>query len=131
MHKNLFFASSEAGTSISTKVADVGTMQTTALSSFLIAKRTCVAPTSPAANIAMTTAGESSRVPSPVLLKKQHHLMTPAEAAAYLGVQEATLATWRSTRRYNLPYVKIGRKIFYTQAALDKFIASRTVSLDA
>jgi|GEM_PF-6305131 len=35
-------------------------------------------------------------------------LLTRREAAAYLGVSEQTLAIWKCTGRYNLPYIKIG-----------------------
>lgn len=31
------------------------------------------------------------------------------EAADILGIREETLAVWRSTKRYPLSYVKIGR----------------------
>jgi predicted DNA-binding transcriptional regulator AlpA len=51
----------------------------------------------------------------------------PAEAAKILGIAEQTLALWRSTKRYPLSYVKMGRAIRYRHADLEKFIASRTV----
>lgn len=35
------------------------------------------------------------------------------EAANILGVTASTLAVWRCTKRYPLPYVKIVRKVFY------------------
>jgi hypothetical protein len=40
-------------------------------------------------------------------------LFTRREAAAYLGVCEQTLAVWKCTRRYELPFVKIGRLVKY------------------
>ncbi|QIA63559.1 helix-turn-helix domain-containing protein [Vibrio astriarenae] len=46
-------------------------------------------------------------------------------AAEYLGVTEGTLAVWASTGRYSLPFVKVGRKVFYTLADLDAFLESR------
>jgi len=49
-------------------------------------------------------------------------LLTRREAAAYLGVSEQTLAIWKCTGRYNLPYVKIGRLVKYKRADLDAFI---------
>ncbi|MBI4293637.1 MAG: helix-turn-helix domain-containing protein [Betaproteobacteria bacterium] len=54
-------------------------------------------------------------------------LLTRKEAADYLSVEESTLAVWASTRRYNLPMVKVGRLCRYRKADLDAFIASRTV----
>ena len=56
-------------------------------------------------------------------------LLTEAETAAYLGVKKETLATWRSTKRYPLPYVKIGKAVRYRSADLETFIASRTVNV--
>lgn len=53
-------------------------------------------------------------------------LLTPEEAAAYLKTEERTLAVWRSTGRYQLPFVKVGRCVRYKRTDLDAFIASRT-----
>ena len=53
--------------------------------------------------------------------------MVPAQAAAYLGVAEDTLAIWRCTKRYPLPYIKVGRLIQYRKSDLDAFLALRTV----
>lgn len=50
--------------------------------------------------------------------------MSPREAAPYIGVTEGTLAVWRSTRRYPIPYYRIGNKIFYSKRDLDAFLAS-------
>jgi predicted site-specific integrase-resolvase len=46
-------------------------------------------------------------------------------AAECLGVTEGTLAVWASTGRYSLPFIKVGRKVFYTIADLDAFLESR------
>jgi excisionase family DNA binding protein len=54
--------------------------------------------------------------------------LTPEEAAAYLNVQVQTLALWRCTRRYPVPYAKIGRSVRYKRSDLDRFIASRTIT---
>jgi excisionase family DNA binding protein len=53
-------------------------------------------------------------------------MMTPEQAADYLGVKAQTLAVWRSTRRYSLPFVKVGRNIRYRKGDLDKFLQRRT-----
>lgn len=50
------------------------------------------------------------------------------EAAAFLGVKPATLEIWRSAKRYNLPYIKIGSRVFYRRSALVAFEQSRTVA---
>ena len=49
-------------------------------------------------------------------------------AAQILGVTAGTLSVWRCTRRYPLPYQKIGRAVRYRIADLEAFAQSRTVS---
>jgi excisionase family DNA binding protein len=50
------------------------------------------------------------------------------QAAEYLGLSEGTLAVWASTGRYQLPFIKVGRKVFYRQSDLDAFIDSNVVT---
>ena len=52
-------------------------------------------------------------------------LLTPDEVANNLGVTTHTLAVWRSTGRYNLPYVKSGRLVRYREDDVQAFIESR------
>lgn len=56
------------------------------------------------------------------------NLLDEHEAAAFLKVTVGTLQVWRSTKRYPLEYVKVGRSVRYTRSALLKFIASRTIA---
>lgn len=49
------------------------------------------------------------------------------EAAEYLGLQEQTLAAWASTKRYDLPYIRVGRRIRYRISDLEKFLERGTV----
>lgn len=56
----------------------------------------------------------------------QTPLLNRTEAAQYLGVKPQTLAVWATTKRYDLPYVKVGRLVKYRQDALDEFIQDRT-----
>jgi excisionase family DNA binding protein len=53
-------------------------------------------------------------------------LLTPEETAVYLRVKTQTLATWRCTQRYALPYVRVGRAIRYRLTDVREFIAART-----
>ena len=55
-------------------------------------------------------------------------LLTPEQAASILGVTAGTLNVWRTTRRYPLAYVKIGRKVMYRAQDIEDFAQSRTVS---
>lgn len=52
-------------------------------------------------------------------------LMTPEEVAEYLGLEVETLNVWRCTKRYNLPYTKIGRLVRYRAEDVEAFVASR------
>ncbi|MCY1419140.1 hypothetical protein D9M71_347230 [compost metagenome] len=48
------------------------------------------------------------------------------QAAIVLGLKTNTLAVWRSTGRYKLPFIKIGRLVRYRVSDLAEFIARRT-----
>jgi len=63
------------------------------------------------------------------ILKPQSDLLNSEEAASYLGVAPNSLAVWRTTKRYSLPYIKVGRLVKYRQADLDTFIESRTIAV--
>lgn len=54
-------------------------------------------------------------------------LLTPSEAAAYIGVTENTLSVWRCVGRYNIQFVKVGRLVKYRKSALDAFLDRRTI----
>ena len=54
-------------------------------------------------------------------------LLSRQEAAEYLGVSPNTLASWSSSKRYNLPFIKIGHLAKYRRPDLDEFISSRAV----
>lgn len=53
-------------------------------------------------------------------------LLTPEQAAEWLGVSPTTLEIWRSARRYDLAYIKVGRLVRYKTGALEEFIANRS-----
>ncbi|NLX98604.1 MAG: helix-turn-helix domain-containing protein [Rhodopirellula sp.] len=53
-------------------------------------------------------------------------MLTPRQAADHLGVSPETLAVWRCTRRYAIPFVKVGSKVRYRRDDLEKFLSSRT-----
>jgi hypothetical protein len=54
-------------------------------------------------------------------------LRNRVEAAAYLGLAPATLADWaiNGTHRSELPYIRLGKRCYYRQSDLDRFIESR------
>jgi len=49
-------------------------------------------------------------------------LLSPKQAARYLACKELTLARWR-THRKGPAYVRVGRRPYYLQSALDEWIA--------
>jgi excisionase family DNA binding protein len=55
-------------------------------------------------------------------------LLTVPEAAKFLGVAKQTLDIWRSSKRYNLPFLKVGRIVRYKRADLDRWLANRRLS---
>ncbi len=58
----------------------------------------------------------------------QRPLLTEVETAAYLGLKPETLATWRCTHRYPLPFIRVGKAIRYRPSDVEKFLAERTVA---
>ena len=65
---------------------------------------------------------------SPEVLTKfdADRLLDEQAAAAYLDLKPGTMAVWRSTGRYAIPFVKIGRNVRYRRADLDAWLAQRT-----
>ena len=55
-------------------------------------------------------------------------LVTPGKTSKLLGITPGTLQVWRSTRRYKLPYVKVGGKVMYRLSAINQFIDEQTIS---
>jgi hypothetical protein len=53
-------------------------------------------------------------------------LLSPIEAARFLGVAPQTLAIWRCEKRYPLPYVKVGALVRYRLGDLEHFVTRRT-----
>lgn len=60
------------------------------------------------------------------IVKASRELLSEKEAAAELNCSPGTLSVWRSTGRYNLPFLKIGRMVRYRRADLNAWLESRT-----
>jgi excisionase family DNA binding protein len=54
--------------------------------------------------------------------------LNSTEAAAYIRITPGVLANWRCTRRHEIPYVKVGSKVLYRRADLEKFMEDRAVN---
>ncbi|MCL1079697.1 helix-turn-helix domain-containing protein [Parashewanella spongiae] len=52
-------------------------------------------------------------------------LLSPQEVSDLLGVTIGTLAVWRSTGRYSLKYIKVGRLIMYGIDDVEHFLLQR------
>lgn len=59
------------------------------------------------------------------LLGEGCELLDEKAAALMLDVAPGTLSVWRSTGRYGLPFVKIGRKVRYRRTDLEVWLAAR------
>ena len=53
-------------------------------------------------------------------------LDTPG-ASKLMKIPEATLIKWRSTGENNIPYIKIGKTVRYSSAALRAYIERHTI----
>lgn len=55
-------------------------------------------------------------------------LVNREEAAKFLNVKPQTLACWASTKRYQLPMVKVGRAVRYRLSDLERWLEERTTA---
>lgn len=66
----------------------------------------------------------AARVAQQVPAPQFDPLLKPPQAAALLGVEVGTLEVWRSTKRYPLAFVKVGRAVRYRLSAINAFLAA-------
>lgn len=59
---------------------------------------------------------------------KPEDLVVPAALAKELGVTEGTLAVWRCTGRYDIPFIKVGSRVRYPRSGIEKWKLKRTHS---
>lgn len=55
-------------------------------------------------------------------------LLTPKDVSETLGITSGTLQIWRTTCRYDLPYIKVGGKVMYRPEDIQDFIKRRTMT---
>jgi len=65
------------------------------------------------------------------IVQTSKELLDDKSAAALLDVTPGTLSVWRSTGRYALPFLKVGRKVRYRRADLLAWLDERTRSTGA
>jgi predicted DNA-binding transcriptional regulator AlpA len=55
-------------------------------------------------------------------------LLNEREAANLLQLSPGTLSVWRTTKRYPLRYIKVGRSVRYRESDIAKFLDSRSTN---
>lgn len=65
-------------------------------------------------------------MPTEIIPSNIRDLCDDKAAADLLDVTPGTLSVWRSTGRYNLPFIKVGRKVRYRRADLLAWLERRT-----
>jgi excisionase family DNA binding protein len=55
----------------------------------------------------------------------EQNLLDEKQAAEILNIEPGTLSVWRSTGRYSIPFIKVGRRVRYRRADLDAWLESR------
>ena len=61
----------------------------------------------------------------PQIVARSRELLDEKQAAEHLTVSPGTLSVWRSTGRYNLPFVKVGRRVRYRLTDLNAWLEAR------
>jgi hypothetical protein len=65
------------------------------------------------------------------MMVEKPQLLTTDAAARFLGLSAETLESWRYSERTALPYIRLGRRIFYEVSDLLAFVQSRKVHYGA
>ena len=60
------------------------------------------------------------------IVERSRELLDEKQAAEHLTVSPGTLSVWRSTGRYNLPFVKVGRMVRYRLSDLNAWLEARS-----
>ena len=60
------------------------------------------------------------------IVQRTRDLLDEKQAAEVLTVEPGTLSVWRSTGRYSIPFVKVGRRVRYRRCDLLAWLKSRT-----
>lgn len=57
-------------------------------------------------------------------------LLNSQQTSDFLGITKDTLAVWRTTKRYPIPYIKVGHLIKYKLSDLERWLDSRTKNIE-
>ena len=61
------------------------------------------------------------------MAKRNPNLLITDEAAPVVGLHPTTLATWRCTKEQRIPYLKIGRRVYYRRSDLESWLDRQVV----
>jgi len=61
-------------------------------------------------------------------LVAENTLLRPYDVSKMIGVTVETLCVWRSTKRVNLKFIKIGKNVMYRLTDVNQFIAENSFS---
>ncbi len=75
---------------------------------------------------AKATAGRFTNMLEALQTPAKSNLAGEKEAAVILEVTPGTLKVWRSTGRYAIPFLKVGRLAKYRRSTLENWLESRT-----
>jgi hypothetical protein len=59
---------------------------------------------------------------------RKSELRDRIEAAAFLRLSPGTLANWQSTQRMKIPCFKLGKRVFYRESDLTKWLEQQAVN---
>ena len=62
------------------------------------------------------------------IVQYMHDLLDEKQAAQVLDVEPGTLSVWRCTKRYKIPFIKVGRLVRYRRSDLEAWLESRTLN---
>lgn len=60
------------------------------------------------------------------VINASRELLDQKQAAVILQVTPGTLSVWRSSGRYSIPFIKVGRNVRYRLRDLEAWLDSRT-----
>lgn len=59
-------------------------------------------------------------------VQRNGDLIDENTAADFLHISPGTLSVWRSTGRYQIPFIKVGHCVRYSKKSLEAWLESRT-----
>ena len=62
------------------------------------------------------------------IMQSGFDLIDCQETAEILGISKSALEAWRTTGRYKLPFIKVGRNVRYRRSDVLQWLESRTRS---